>query len=141
MKKIQSIRNLVILCFIAFGFTNASAQTREIKEGEPIYLEIIKDENIDQIEIGNQIQFKVTSNVIVDGKEVIRAQSPAIGTVLRVEKSGYNTNGKIQIEVRHVRAVDGQQVLVFGPINLNNLNIHTPTTVYVKNQIKIDTSR
>jgi hypothetical protein len=138
MKNIKSIRSFIILTILAINFTNITAQNRELKVGEPIYLEIIKDENIDQIEIGHPIQFRVTSNVIVDGKEVIRAQSPAIGTVLRKENTGYNTNAKIQIEVRHVRAVDGQQVLVFGPINLNNLNIHTPTTVYVKNDIKID---
>ena len=109
-----------------------------LQEGEPVFLEIMNDGDIDKLEVGNSIQFRVVSNVIVDGKEVIRAFAPAVGTVTRKEGSTYNTNGKIQVNVRHVRAVDGKQVLVDGPINLNSLAIGTQTTVYVKNAIDIE---
>lgn len=135
----QSIfRSFVALCFIVFGTQFASAQVRELKEGEPIYLEVINNPIIGDAEIGNPIDFKTTSNVIVDGKEVIRAGSPARGRIKRIERPGYNTTGMLSIEVEHIRAVDGQQVLVFSPINLSNWNIGASTTVYVKNAIRID---
>ena len=126
------------LCLIVFGTQFASAQMRELKEGEPIYLEVINNPVLADIEIGNVVDFKTTSNVIVGGKEVIRAGSPARGRVKRVERSGSNTTGQIQVEVEHIRTVDGQQVLVSGPINLSNWSIGTSTTVYVKNALRID---
>lgn len=136
----QSIfRSFIALCFIVFGTQFTSAQVRELKEGEAIYLEVINNPTINDIEIGNTIDFKTTSNVIVDGKEVVRAGSPARGRIKRIERPGYNSTGQIQIEVEHIRAVDGQQVLVFSPINLSNWNMGTSTTVYVKNAIRIET--
>ena len=136
----QSIfRSFIALCIIVFGTQFSTAQTRELKEGEPIYLEVVNNPLINEVEVGNIVEFKTTSNVIVDGKEVVRAGSPAKGKIKRIERPGYNTTGQLQIEVEHIRAVDGQQVLVFSPINLSNWNIGTSTTVYVKNAIRIDT--
>ena len=132
-------RSFMALCLLVFGTQFASAQTRELKEGEPIYLEVINNPVPADSEIGNTVDFKTTSNVIVNGKEVIRAGSPARGRIKRIERSGSNTTGQIQVEVEHIRAVDGQQVLVFSPINLSNWNIGTSTTVYVKNAIRVDT--
>jgi hypothetical protein len=121
-------------------FLSCLSPTRDItiKEGEPVYLELVSDTNIDDLQAGNVLQFRVNTNVIVDGKEVVRAFTTAIGTVLKVEGSGYNTSPKIQVNIRHIRAVDGQQILVDGPHNLNNLTIGAPLTVYVKNPVKID---
>jgi hypothetical protein len=138
MTTLSFFRSLIAACVIIFSTAAATAQTREIKEGEPIYLEIQNNPDLATIEVGHPIQFRTTSNVIVDGKEVVRAFSPAVGTVLSVERQGYNTAGNIKIEVRHIRAVDGQQVLVSGPINLSVPNIHTSTTVYVKNAVRIE---
>ena len=132
-------RTFLALCYVVFGTQFASAQMRELKEGEPVFLEIVNNPIIADIEIGNVVDFKTSSNVIVDGKEVIRAGSIAKGRIKRIERPGYNTTGLIQVEVEHIRAVDGQQVLVFSPINLSNWSIGTATTVYVKNQIRIDT--
>jgi hypothetical protein len=130
----------ITIAFIALVFTTqfATAQRREIKEGEPIFLEIQNNPDLATLEIGQQIQFRTTSNVLVDGREVIRAFTPAVGTVLEIQRQGYNTNGNIKVEVRHIRAVDGQQVLVSGPLNISVPNIHTQTTVYVKNQIFVE---
>jgi len=136
----QSIfRSFIALCAIILSTQFATAQTRQLQEGEAVYLEIVSNPIIADMEIGNVVEFKTTSNVIVDGKEVIRAGSPAKGRIKRIERPGYNTTGLIQVEVEHIRAVDGQQVLVFAPINLSNWSIGTATTVYVKNQIRIDT--
>lgn len=132
-------RSFIALCALVLGTQFATAQTRELKEGEPVYLEIVNNPVISDIEIGNVIDFKTTSNVIVDGREVVRAGAPAKGRIKRIERPGYNTTGLIQVEVEHIRAVDGQQVLVFSPINLSNWSIGTGTTVYVKNPLRIDT--
>ena len=135
----QSILRLcVALCLLVFGTHIATAQMRELKEGEPIYLEIVSNPLIADAEIGHVVEFKTTSNVLVDGKEVVRAGSPAKGRIKRIERPGYNTTGLIQVEVEHVRAVDGQQVWVYSVINLSNWNISTSTSVFVKNAIWIN---
>jgi hypothetical protein len=108
-----------------------------LMEGEPIYLELTSDTDINNLEVGNSLNFRVVSNVMVDGREVVRAFTPAVGTVNRIERSTTNTSAKVQVTVRHVRAVDGQQVLVEGPTNLMVLTLGTQTTVYVKNEIGI----
>jgi hypothetical protein len=113
-------------------------RTVNLQEGEPIYLELVSDTKVDDLEIGNALQFRVNTNVIIDGKEVVRAFTVATGSVSKIEKSGYNTYPKIQINIRHVRAVDGQQILVDGPNNLNDLTIGTQLTVYVKSALKIE---
>ena len=133
------VRSIMALCLIVFGTHAATAQMRELKEGEPIFLEIINNPIIADAEIGNPVDFKVNSNVIVDGKEVVRAGAPARGRIKRIERPGYNTTGLMQVEVEHVRAVDGQQVLVFSVINLSNWSIGTSTSVSVKNAIWINT--
>ena len=135
----STLRSFMGLCLLVFGTYIATAQIRELKEGEPIFLEIVNNSLIADAEIGNIVDFKTTSNVLVDGREVVRAGSPAKGRIKRIERPGYNTTGQIQIEVEHIRAVDGQQVLVFSPINLSNWSIGTGTTVYVKNAIRVDT--
>ena len=132
------VRSIMALCLIVFGTHAATAQMRELKEGEPIFLEIINNPIIADAEIGNPVDFKVNSNVIVDGKEVVRAGAPARGRIKRIERPGYNTTGLMQVEVEHVRAVDGQQVLVFSVINLSNWSIGTSTSVFVKNAIWIN---
>ena len=116
----------------------APSRSITLKEGEPIFLELMNDYDIDKIEVGNTVQFRVTSNVLVDGREVIRAFSSAHGVVSRKSNSTTNASGSIQLTVRHIRAVDGQQVLVDGPTNLTSTQIGTTVTVYVKNAIEID---
>ena len=132
------VRSIMALCLIVFGTHAATAQMRELKEGEPIFLEIINNPIIADAEIGNPVDFKVNSNVIVDGKEVVRAGAPARGRIKRIERPGYNTTGLLQVEVEHVRAVDGQQVWVYNVINLSNWSIGTSTSVSVKNAIWIN---
>jgi hypothetical protein len=112
-------------------------RTVTLKEGEPVYLELMNDYDASKLEVGNTVQFRVTTNVIVDKREVIRAFSTAIGVVSRKEDATTNTNGKVQFTVRHVRAVDGQQVLVDGPSNLMMPTIGTQVTVYVKNEVDV----
>lgn len=132
------VRSFVALCLLVFSTDIATAQMRELKEGEPIFLEIVNNPLIADAEIGHVVEFKTTSNVLVDGKEVVRAGSPAKGRIKRIERPGYNTTGLLQVEVEHVRAVDGQQVWVYNVINLSNWSIGTSTSVSVKNAIWIN---
>ena len=80
------VRSFVALCLLVFSTDIATAQMRELKEGEPIFLEIVNNPLIADAEIGHVVEFKTTSNVLVDGKEVVRAPSgcdhamPATGT-------------------------------------------------------------
>jgi hypothetical protein len=163
MLKIHSIMSNIIskyrfsaiaaLLFVAFNSLSAANfppsvcelirsfapnRTVVLAEGEPIYLELTSDAALDELEVGNQLNFRVTSNVLIDSKEAVRAFTPAIGTINRIEYPTTNTDGRIQVTVRHVRAVDGQQVLVEGPTNWISLKIGAQTTVYVKNEIRVE---
>jgi hypothetical protein len=121
------------------SFLSLFSPTRTVvlMEGEPIYLELTSDADINNLEIGTPLNFRVLSNVLVDGREVVRAFTPAIGTVSRIERPTTNSVGKVQISVRHIRAVDGQQVFVSGPTNVMTLTLGAQTTVYVQNEIAI----
>ena len=135
----STLRSCVALCLLIFGTYIATAQIRELKEGEPIFLEIVNNSLIADAEIGNIVDFKTTSNVLVDGREVVRAGSPAKGRIKRIERPSYNTTGLIQVEVEHVRAVDGQQFWVYSVVNLSNWSIGISTSVSVKNALWINT--
>jgi hypothetical protein len=133
MTNASIFRSIIAVCCLFLSAQTVSAQSREIKEGELISLEIQSNPDVPVLQIGDPIQFRTTSNVVIEGREVVRAFAPAVGTVLSIERAGYNTNGSIKIEVRHIRAVDGQPILVSGIINVIAPNIHTAATVYVKN--------
>lgn len=145
---------IVALTAFLFSFNTANAATPSpspcpffsllspnrtvvLMEGEPIYLELTSDTKIEDLEVGAALNFRTVSNVLVDSREVVRAFTPAVGTINRIERSTTNTTGKVQITVRHIRAVDGQQILVEGPTNLITLTLGAQTTVYVKNEIAI----
>jgi hypothetical protein len=112
-------------------------RTVVLMEGEPIYLELTSDADINNLEVGTPLNFRVLSNVLVDGREVVRAFTPAVGSVSRIERPTVNSGGKVQFSVRHIRAVDGQPILVNGPTNMMTLTLGAQTTVYVQNEIAI----
>ena len=65
---------------------------------------------IDEMQIGNAIDFFVRSNVVMAGKVVIQSGAIAEGWIKKVETSCDGSCKKITITVENVQAVDGQRI-------------------------------
>jgi hypothetical protein len=64
---------------------------------------------------GSAIDFRLLSNIVVDGNVVIRGGSIARGQVQRVRKNKlFGQPGKLEIVVRSITAVDGTFVALAG---------------------------
>jgi hypothetical protein len=103
--------------------------------------------DVEMVAIGNALDFTVRSNVVVNGKIVIAAGSPATGWVKSIKKSCGGKCAEITITVESAQAVDGQTVNLRSiphtakvPCgkNATPVNIGTNLTAYVLNDIKIN---
>ncbi len=65
---------------------------------------------IDELQVGNAVDFFVRSNVTVAGKVVVQSGAIAEGWVKKVETSCDGACKKITITVENVQAVDGQRI-------------------------------
>lgn len=69
----------------------------------------------DQISVGQTIDFRVKYDVKVGDKTVISAGSIAKGQVMRAQKAkGLGKEGFLEVQIKSVRAVDGQEVFLSG---------------------------
>lgn len=82
----------------------------KLRIGTSVYFETVKDINTETVQVGNLIQLKVRTNVVVKGKVVIRANTMALGRISEVSRTTANSSGSATIEVRDVQAVDGQLI-------------------------------
>lgn len=113
--KISKITAVIILfCLSSFSFkVNASgriANEVNLPAGTRVELETVQTIN-SQTQVGETIDFKVRADVSIDGKVVIKAGSIAKGTVMSSSKpKGLGKEGKVEIQVKNVTAVDGKIV-------------------------------
>lgn len=81
-----------------------------LRAGTVVYFETVKDVNTETVQVGNLINLKVRSKVMVKGKTVISTNTMALGRVTEVTRTTANSSGSATIEVRDVQAVDGQMI-------------------------------
>jgi hypothetical protein len=82
--------------------------------GTLILLETTETLDASQMTIGQLIQFKIKTDVLVDGEKVVATGAQATGRVKDLSKGTYNSPGTVTIEITYVQAVDGQQVSMNG---------------------------
>ncbi len=70
--------------------------------------------NSTDIGIGTPVLMRVRTDVKSRNRVVIRAGAPALGRIIEVEKASYNAPECVVLEAVLVRAVDGQQIPLFG---------------------------
>ena len=116
------MRNLLILAalltFPAFSFSQTAKDFKccdrkdcyEIPLGTPIYLEARNTINADEAEVGDLVEFKVRTDVIVGGTIVIATGALAQGVVTDASAANLNMPGKLILSIDQVQAVDGQWV-------------------------------
>lgn len=86
-----------------------------LNAGTSISLETINPLRSDLVMPGQMIDFRVRTDVKVDGKTVIAAGSIAKGQIMRAEKAkGLGKEGFLEVQMKTVQAVDGQQIVLSG---------------------------
>ncbi|MCX7836330.1 MAG: hypothetical protein N2450_09755 [bacterium] len=90
-----------------------SAEKIEIKSGTPVQLKLMETVSSKTHVQGKNVNVITSSDVIVNGKTVIRAGTPAIATVTYCNKAGIvGEPGTIEIQVESVTAVDGTSIML-----------------------------
>jgi len=120
MKKLYFLSNRLsvlsfLFCFILMSFTTNYKDEVVIPSGTSIQFELVNPVSSQAAFPGSVIDFRVSSNVVVKGQIVVSAGSIAKGQVVRAVKSKIvGQEGSIEIMVKSVRSVDGQDIPLFG---------------------------
>lgn len=101
---------LMALAMLTMSFTMPNG-TVLLKAGTVIPMELISTITSKNARSGQMVDFRVMSDVKVDGKTVIAAGSIAQGQIVRAKKSGLlGSEGELEISVKTIKAVDGTNV-------------------------------
>jgi hypothetical protein len=113
--------------------TNASidpSTQRELKSGTQFTVELAWDLNSKYVQAGQTVEFKVVGDVTIDNKTVIAGGTSLQGIVVNSEKAkGLGQEGKLDIQLNNVKAVDGQTVQLSGYLSKDGDNKTTETVV------------
>jgi hypothetical protein len=123
----------LVLSFWAMGLTNfgmaasgaymALAGKVKMTAGTPVILRLPVSINSSTARQGDAITFEVARDVEVDGKVVISQGAIATGEVASVEKRAMlGEGGKLMVNLRSVRAVDGKEVPIRATLSQEGKN-------------------
>jgi hypothetical protein len=82
--------------------------------GTVVFLETTEQLDAASLTVGQLLQYNVKTDVIADGKTLIRKGAVATGNIKTIGQPTYNNAGTITIDVLFVQAVDGQQISTKG---------------------------
>jgi hypothetical protein len=106
---------LLAVSILSLSFKMGSKGGVVLNAGTYVPLETISIINSDHVFIGQTIDFRVKYDVKVEGKTVIQSGAIATGQVMRAQKAkGLGKEGFVEIQIKSVQAVDGQQVFLSG---------------------------
>jgi hypothetical protein len=115
---------LVTFVFAMFAFYAVTSPvdagpSAGVKLGAGTVVALALEHTIDsEMSVGTSVSFRVVYDVKADDKVVIRAGSIATGTISSVDgSSAVGQPGKVSIDLRSVKAVDGTDVMLRGNIN------------------------
>lgn len=114
-KLIKSVAFKPVLLLMALAILFMSfklpSEVVVLKSGTIVPLELITSLSGNNVKRGQIVDFRVVSDVKVNGKTVIAAGSVAQGQVTNAKKNGlFGTAGELSLVVKSVRAVDGSMV-------------------------------
>ena len=106
----KPITFLMALAMLTMSFTMPNG-TVVLKAGTMIPMELVSTITSKTARNGQMVDFRVMSDVKVDGKTVIPTGSIAQGQIVRAKKSGLlGSEGELEISVKSVKAVDGTNI-------------------------------
>ncbi len=108
-------RTLIMAMGLFVATSYANAREVVLKAGTAIPMQLVNTVNGKEAAVGQIVDFRVTSDIKVDGITVIPANSVAKAQVVRAKKNGLlGSAGEIQLSINSVTAVDGTQVILSG---------------------------
>ena len=115
----KSITTTLLLTLFALALQAAQpapilGKKVDLLSGTTVLLELAESLSSEQMTAGQLVQFKVTTDVVVDGRVAIRTGALAWGRIKGIDKPTYNNPAQLRLEVQHVQAVDGQQIKLNG---------------------------
>ncbi|MBX7052874.1 MAG: hypothetical protein K1X54_12620 [Flavobacteriales bacterium] len=112
---IKKIALLLVVAILFMSFKINGKGEIILQAGTNVALETTNMIQSDMVAVGQIIDFRVKYDVKVDGKTVIAAGSLAHGQVMRAQKpKGIGKPGSVDIQIKTVTAVDGQEVFLSG---------------------------
>ena len=112
----KSLAVMLSLAVLNLSFGSVPVeQAVVLKAGTVVSLETINAIKSDKATVGRTIDLRVTRDIEVDGQTVIPAGSIAKGQITRSQKAkGLGKGGFLEIQIKSVTAVDGQEVYLAG---------------------------
>ena len=108
----------VILSLAVFNLSFGAVpfeKTYVLRAGTMVGLETVSVLTSDNATLGQTVDFRVTRDVMVDGKTVIAAGSIAKGQIVRSQRAkALGKGGFLEVKIKSVTAVDGQEVYLTG---------------------------
>lgn len=112
---VKQISMLLVFSILFMSFKMRGNNEVVLPAGTSIPLETVSMIRSDLVTPGQVIDFKVKHDVKVEGKTIIAAGSIAKGQVMRSQLAkGLGKEGFIEIQIKSVQAVDGQEVFLTG---------------------------
>ena len=104
----KSTAAFLLFCLSTFSFHAQAAGELVVPAGTRIELETVQTITSELIQPGESVDFKVRSDVSINGVVVIKAGTLAKGVVTNSDRAkGIGKEGNVEIQVKSVSAVDG----------------------------------
>tara|TARA_B110000305_G_scaffold182627_1_gene202791 strand:+ start:491 stop:1054 length:564 start_codon:yes stop_codon:yes gene_type:complete len=110
----RSISLLMALLVLFVSWTPSSPGV-VLKAGTNIPLETLTQISSSNMGVGQTIDFRVTRDILADGKTAIEAGSIAKGQIVRSQApKSFGKPGFLEVKITSVTAIDGQEVYLAG---------------------------
>jgi len=112
---VKHIALLLVVSILNMSFKMRGNGEVVLNAGTIIPIETVSMIQSDMVAVGQSIDFRVKYDVKVEGKTVVAAGAIAKGQVMRAQKAkGLGKEGFVEIQIKSVTAVDGQEVFLAG---------------------------
>ncbi len=106
------MKNLILILFALLASVNLKSQNQILlQEGEII--QVMLNEILDSrlSKVGDQVNFEVAENVMVDSVIVIEKGALVIGTIVHIKEANFaGVEGQLEFSIDYVVAIDGQNI-------------------------------
>jgi hypothetical protein len=111
----KHIALLLASSIFLMSFKSAEMESVTLQAGTGMTLETVTTLDSSEIFVGQIIDFRVKYDVKAEGMTVIPGGSIAQGQVVRAQSArGLGKPGSFEVQIRSVRAVDGQEIFLSG---------------------------
>ncbi len=99
------------LCIPALGAQAIPSGSKTLTRGTPLKLELLESIGTQRNQEGDRVTFRVTDDVIQDGKVLIAEGALAFGSITKLKSAkSWGRSGEIEVSIQSVLAADGTYV-------------------------------